>query len=55
MWVCLPGLRQALELRSVLTYKSHVLVAHTQAFSGVTTEDFLMALTGCVKQIMHCC
>lgn len=37
---------QALELRSVLTYKSHVLVAHTHAFIGVTTEDFLTALTG---------
>lgn len=37
---------QALELRSVLTYKSHVLVAHTEAFSGVTTDDFLQALAG---------
>lgn len=52
--MCLPDLRQALELRSVLTYKSHVLVAHTQAFSGVTTEDFLAVLTGCVQQTMHC-
>lgn len=37
---------QALELRSVLTYKSRVLVAHTEAFSGVFTEDFLQALLG---------
>lgn len=35
----------ALELRSVLAYKTHVLVSHTEAFSGVTTEDFLQALT----------
>jgi len=40
---------QALELRSVLTYKSRVLVAHTEAFSGVTTEDFLRELTSCLK------
>lgn len=46
-------LHQALELRSVLTYKSHVLVAHTQAFSGVTTDDFLAALTGCVPPTDH--
>lgn len=45
--LCVTGtVYQALELRSVLTYKSHVLVGHTEAFSGVTTEDFLQAMTG---------
>jgi hypothetical protein len=36
----------ALELRSVLAYKAHVLVAHTEAFSGVTAVDFVTALAG---------
>jgi hypothetical protein len=37
---------QVLERRSVLAYKSHVLVAHSNSFSGVTTEDFLQSLAG---------
>ena len=28
----------------MLTYKSHVLVAHTDAFNGVTTDNFLERL-----------
>lgn len=40
---------QALEQRSVLTYKSHVLVAHTEAFNGVTTVDFINGLATSLK------
>lgn len=36
----------ALELRSVLAYKCHVLVSHTEAFSGVNAVDFVTALAG---------
>jgi hypothetical protein len=36
----------ALELKSVLAYKSHVLVSHTEAFSGVTAVEFVKALAG---------
>lgn len=41
-----PAPDQTLEQNSVLSYKSHVLVGHTDAFNGVSTEDFLNALAG---------
>lgn len=37
---------EALERRSVIVYKSHALVSHTAAFSGVATEHVLQHLTG---------
>jgi hypothetical protein len=36
----------ALEQRSVLAYKQHVLVGHTDSYNGVTTEDLLLHLAG---------
>jgi hypothetical protein len=39
-------LLQAMERRSVLAYKTRVLVSHTDAFSGVTTEHLLTSLAG---------
>jgi hypothetical protein len=35
---------EALEQRSVVAYKQHVLVAHTDAYNGLTTEDLLLHL-----------
>lgn len=55
LWVrvcpCVDAM-QVLERRSVLAYKSHVLVAHSDSFSGVTTEDFLQELAGCAGPVL---
>jgi hypothetical protein len=37
---------EALEQRSVVAYKQHVLVGHTNSFNGVTTEELLLHLAG---------
>lgn len=37
---------EALEQRSVVAYKQHVLVGHTDAFNGVATEELLLHLAG---------
>ncbi|WIA38705.1 hypothetical protein OEZ86_002005 [Tetradesmus obliquus] len=37
---------EALEQHSVVAYKQHVLVGHTDAFNGVATEELLLHLAG---------
>lgn len=42
-------------MRSAMAYKTHVLVGHTNSFSGVTTEELLLHLAGWVQLTLLAC